>query len=792
LIISWNWLKRYCKLEGLNPKSVAHRFTLTTAEIEEVLEAPEPSFLAQFKVALVEEVKPHPNADKLRCCKVNDGETILDIVCGAANVRAGLKTILAPIGCDLGEFVIKKTKLRGEPSDGMLCSETELGIGHNNDGIIELEQGEIGDSADKALSVMGARWDLDNKAITHRPDLWGHYGIARELSSVYQIDLNPLELTTLPESGAPNKIKVEIKALEACRRYCGLQIDQIEVKPSPAWLQQLLREVGLKPINNVVDATNFVMFELGQPTHAFDLSLLDATISVEFAKAGEPFTALTGKELILREDSLVIRSGEQAVALAGVVGAANSSIQATTTSIFLEAAHFAPVCVRKTAQIFDCRTDASSRFEKSLDPVHAKLALQRIVSLLKETCPNLSLPSGLIDIYPSPIADLTITLDPDTVKRKLGVNLSNHAQKNILERLNFKITSEMDGKWEVLVPSFRNTKDIEGEMDLVEEIGRIHGYDAIIPQSPNLELKSIPETTLQQKIKTIQDFLIHRGYSEIMTYSFTNLEEHDKLGLSTKDLMSIKNPLNREQTHLRSNLLPRQIEAWALNAKQMDYFQMFEMGTVFKKSERLLPIEKEQLCLAIYGENEHGELLFQLKQDLLDLIDQINGIPVKVRQIDQAKDLAHPKRLAHLFQNDTPIGYITELHPSISQSFGFKKRLCFAVLEAPLELKTLDGYKYFGLDKFPPVPFSISLLVPERTTVGNVMELIQEVEPTMIRDLNWEGNYTGNSIPNGKTSMTLTMNFRRFDRTMQSEEIKTLQNNIIHAAKQNGFFLRES
>lgn len=791
MIISWNWLKRYVDLGGLDPKSVAQRFTLTTAEIEEVLEAPEPSFLNQFKVAEVQEVTQHPNADKLKCCKVFDGEQVLDIVCGAPNVRAGLTTILAPIGCNIGDFKIKKSKLRGEVSEGMLCSETELKIGEDDAGIIELASGVPGQAAGEVLQTMGPRWDLDNKAITHRPDLWGHYGLSRELSSVYQLPLAPLELAELPEAGPECSIQVEIKNPEVCRRYCGLQVDQIQVKPSPDWLQILLKEVGLKPINNVVDATNYVMFELGQPTHAFDLQQLDQNISVEFAKAGEPFAALIGKEFELKDDSLVIRSGSKAVALAGVVGAENSSIQDSTTSVFLEAAHFAPLCVRKTAQIFDCRTDSSSRFEKSLDPVHAEMAIRRIVAILRETCPELVIPSPLIDVYPNPIPERVITLKPKMVEKKLGTQLSAEKQKLILERLNFEITAERQDEWDVLVPSFRNTKDIEGSMDLVEEIGRIHGYDAIVPQSPNLQLESIPETASQTQIRTLQDFLTHRGYNEIMTYSFVNLKEHDELGMSTEALMPIKNPINSEQTHMRSSLLPRQLETWILNAKQLNHFDCFEFGTVFQKSKELLPIEKEQLCMANYGDSQNGQMLFQLKQDLIDLCDQLKVMPVTIRQSGDVSELAHPMRCAQIYQKDKKVGYLAELHPSIAQKVGLKQHLSFAILDAPLDLEPLSESKYTGLDKFPPVPFSVSLLVPDRTTVGEVLETIQAIEPDLIRELKWEGNYAGDSIPEGKVSMTFSMNFRRFDRTMQSEEIKELQDNIIDTAKQKGYFLRE-
>ncbi|MBF0198247.1 MAG: phenylalanine--tRNA ligase subunit beta, partial [Planctomycetes bacterium] len=266
MIISWNWLGRYVDLSDRSPLDTAREFTLTTAEIEEVIEPPSQDFLAQFKVAEVVEVASHPNASKLSCCKVNDGETILDIVCGAANVRAGLKTVLAPIGAKIGDFKIKKAKLRGEPSMGMLCSEKELGVGGDDSGIIELsgEGLEPGSPASQVYSNLPYTWDLDNKAITHRPDLWGHYGLSRELCSIYTRDLQELDLAEMNGVG-DDGYSISIESPEVCRRYCGLSIANIEVKDSPLWMQKLLLEVGLSPINNVVDATNFVMLELGQP-----------------------------------------------------------------------------------------------------------------------------------------------------------------------------------------------------------------------------------------------------------------------------------------------------------------------------------------------------------------------------------------------------------------------------------------------------------------------------------------------------------------------------------------------
>ena len=791
MIISWNWLNRYCDLSGLDPVEAAHRFTITTAEIEEIISPPTQEFLSQFIVAEVRSVEPHPNADKLRCCKVFDGEQELSIVCGASNVREGLITVLAPIGCDLGGFKIKKSKLRGEVSEGMMCSEKELGTGPGDEGIVELEGFRAGQRVSEVYPDLGVTWDLDNKAITHRPDLWGHYGLSREAAAVFRRPLQALPMAELPEGKGTAGFDVTISNGDLCRRYCGLALSGIEVKPSPIWMQQLLKDVGQEPRNNVVDATNFVMLELGQPTHAFDVSKLPSkNISVTSAKASEPFTALTGKTVELNEEDLVIRSGDVTVALAGVVGGENSSISDSTTEVFLEAAHFAPLAVRRTAKRHDLRTDASARFEKSLDPEHAKMAIGRLVTLLKETCPNLEVSSSLIDVYPNPIATRIIELSPAQVEKKMGFAIDRAEQKEILERLDFVVSG--DESLLVTVPSFRNTKDIEEPIDLIEEIGRVAGYDRIIPQSPRLSLESKPSSLGRDRARLLQDTLVSRGYDEVKTYSFANLPEMERLNLDTGKAMALANPMSREQTHMRTQLFTRQAEVWQSNAKNLDTFQMFELGVVFEKSSELLPDERQELCVSNYGDSDKGEGFYVLKDDVLAMFESMGILGVTVGVSAGDRDGAHPMRCGSFLLDGEEIGYVAELHPSLASSLQLKKRVNFAVIKAPLTLPEPKQSKYVGLDRFPAVSFSLSLLVPKRTTIGEVLDLLQASGGDVVQDLTWLGNYEGASIPEDQLSMTVSMNFRLPDRTMIGDEIQALQDRLVSAAKEKGYHLRES
>jgi phenylalanyl-tRNA synthetase beta chain len=782
-------------LGDLDPTFCAHRFTVTTAEIEEVICPPSSAFLKQFLVVEVVSVQPHPNADKLRCCKVSDGQETWAIVCGASNVREGLLTVLAPMGCDFGDFKIKKTKLRGELSEGMLCSEKELTIGSDDSGLVELNSPFTpGQHLDEVYSDLGFQWDLDNKAITHRPDLWGHHGLARDLGAVFKREVKSLELASLDASGHLD-YSVKIAVPDLCRRYCGLSIVGVQVQQSPRWMRDLLKEVGLTPINNVVDASNFVMLELGQPTHAFDQSKLSSrSLSVDLAKDKESFEALNGKKLELCKDDVVVRSGDEIVALAGVIGGQETSVDAQTTEIFIESAHFAPLNIRKTAKTYDQRTDASSRFEKSLDPEHAPMAIARLVTLLRETCPQLELCSGLIDCYPNPIEKRVIELNPTFVKNKLGFDIPEQEQLDTLDRLGFKVKGE-ELPWKVEVPSFRNTKDIEEAIDLVEEVGRIAGYDRLLPCSPSLSLEAKPPRVAHLNTRRLQDSLVSLGYSEVKSYSFASEEELLALDWLPR-AMKLANPMTKEQAFMRPGLLVRQMEIWALNSKHLDRFSMFEFGVVFERSaERDLPDERMELMVSRYGESDSAQELYQLKADVhssLMAMGVTGELSWSKADMTSGHDAAHPARVGTLKIDGERAGYLAELHPAIGKRLGLKKRLSFAVVDAPLSLCEAQNVKFQGLDRFPAVPFSCSFVVDDRTTVGEVMACVQSVDRRLIQDLRWVGNYCGESIAPGKVSVTLSMNFRRSDRTMSGDEIQTLQSAIVEKADRQNYKLRDS
>jgi phenylalanyl-tRNA synthetase beta chain len=791
VIVSWNWLNRYVDLSDLDPVSVAHKFTITTAEIEEVILPPTEDFLNQFEVAEVLEVNAHPNADKLRCCKVKSQSGTFDIVCGAPNVEKNMKTILAPIGTKFDEFVIKKTKLRGEASEGMLCSEKELKVSDEHAGLVVLPaDASLESKISELYPELPVLWDLDNKAITHRPDLWGHYGIARELAAIYNKPLKDITLAEINDTDSDDGFSVTIENPEVCRRYCGLSLSNAVVKESESWMQSLLKEVGLSPINNIVDITNFVMLELGQPNHAFDTQRLNGkNIAVGFAKKGEAFKTLTEKELELKENNLVIKSGESPVALAGVMGGENSSIDDKTSDIFLEAAHFDALCIRKTAQQHDLRTDSSSRFEKSLDPENAPKAIKRQLALLNESCSQIQVNSKLIDSFPAPISDLVIDLDCSFASKRLGVDISKDDQINILTKLGF-IVEDKNESLSVKVPSYRNTKDIEAAIDLVEEIGRIYGYDKIIPIGPKVELEPVQESAQHNGMHTIQDFLIHHHYNEVITYSFTNESEMDEIGLVSETAMKLKNPVNKEQTHMRTTLVSRILEVCKTNSKNMSNFKLFELGKVFEKTEDLLPNEIDELMCVSYGQSKSAEKFFELKNDILLLLQELSIYDISVKPNEEDSKIFHPARSASLLQDKQVVGMIGECHPTLAKVYGFKERLTFAILYNPLNLNNQAKLKFKPIQKFPIVPFSLSLLVPLRTNAGTVMDLIKSVKPKTIQNIEWKENFSGDAIPEGQVSMTIDMNFVRADRTMSGEEIEQLQNAIVKKAASAGYHLR--
>ena len=555
--VSYRWLARHVELAGISADQLAEDLTLSTAEVEGVERfAPQ---LCDVVVGHVVKRDPHPNADKLSACEVDVGEAeTLQIICGAPNVAAGQKVAVATVGTLLpGDFKIKKSRIRGVESRGMICSVRELELGDEHDGIWELpEAAETGKSVAEALGIEDWSIEIDNKSLTHRPDLWGHRGIATEVAAIYRRELRPLECT-LPQTGDGPPFPLRVES-DACSRYLGLLVEGARAEPSPDWLRWLLLAVGQRPIDLIVDLSNFVMLDLGQPNHTFDANRLAAAgIVVRNARDDETLTTLDGEARKLTASDLLICSDDAPVALAGIMGGEKSKVGEDTSRLLLEVATFDAATVRRTSTRLGLRTDSSARFEKSLDPTLPATAAAHFSSLLSQLQPSVTFPARISDAGDFRDPARQIILRPTRVRSALGVEIDNSAIADILSRLGFGVTDVGDDSLEVAVPSARATKDIAIEQDLVEEVGRIHRYGnipeqtmlaAVAPPTPD------PRRTL---VRRIQDRLAGAArFHEVLSHSFVPDAMLEKIHHSELPHEQVQNPMVPGEARIRRCVLP--------------------------------------------------------------------------------------------------------------------------------------------------------------------------------------------------------------------------------------------
>jgi len=791
--ISLNWLNDYLDLKNEKPEEIGLRFTMASAEIEEVVDLAKP--FAQVVTAKILEISPHPDADKLQVTKVDNGHEILQVVCGAKNIAVGQIVPLAQIGAVLpGDFRIKQSNKRGVESFGMLCSGSELGIASDVDGIHILpEHTPIGipfaDISGKNDQII----DIDNKSLTHRPDLWGHYGIARELAAILKKDFQKLDFKLPAVDSEEVKINISVENSELCRRYSAMAFAGIKIGESPEWLKQRLINTGNKPINNVVDATNYIMFELGQPLHSFDgKKIKDQTIIIRNAREGETLITLDNVERELSPDMLVIADPDKPIALAGVMGNQNTEVDSETTMVILEAANFHPGNVRKTALKCGLRTEASARFEKSLDPEMTVQAIARFYQLLRETCPELRVVSKLSDFDYSQKETILIEIEHDFINRRLGTTLEKTFVADTLNRLGFSIEEKKPGFYQVKVPSYRSTKDISIPEDLVEELGRIYGYDNIPPEAPNLPIKPLEENPLQILRKNLREsFSFAFGFSEIYNYSFNGSAQLEKLDLSPEKHISLQNPLSREQEFLRTSLIPNMLEAVITNFKHSNSFKIYEIGKVFLKEEKT---EKEYLCAMIAEKKPIAPLFYQMKGYAEAMLEKQNLSDYEIVLPESIPGAEyHPSRTAVIRQRKSIIGYISEIHPKVLQRFDLNGRVGFIYLDIEALLKSnRKKTKFKELPKYPHVPFDVSVFTDSRTLVADVEKTIKNVNKQLIRDVELFDIYEGKNLPEGKKSLAFTVNFYSPERTLEPNEIRELQEKIMSALNEKGYEVRGS
>jgi len=784
--ISWDWLSSLCNLENLIPKHVYDKFTLHSAEIEDLQE--EGKFLSDVYTVKILSKRPHPNADKLNLVTITDGNEEKEVVCGAPNVKEGAVGIYASIGTELpGGFKLTPKKIRGILSEGMLCSEKELELSESHDGIILLpEDTKLGIPYSKILKKEDIVFEIDNKSLTHRPDLWGHLGIAREISALFDKELsNPYTNDISKYSFGDSSLEIENRIPEKCRRYAGVIISNLEIKPSPEWLKKRLTAIGSRPINNIVDATNYIMYELGQPLHAFDKETISGNrIIIRNSEKDEKITTLDDKEHILTGEEIIIADENRALALGGVMGLQNSEVSDNTKEIILESANFIPKTIRITANRFNLRTDAAQRFEKSQDPENVIPAIIRFFELIKETCPNAVFKSKIADNYPKHNEKIVINTSLKFITDSLGCHIEDSRIISILSSLGFDVYQSGINLM-VTVPSFRATKDISLPIDLVEEVGRIYGYDNITPVAPMISMKPPVNDGYLDFIRKIKEYLSYGfGFTEIYNYSFMNKDTAEKCNVLTDNCIKLKNPISKDEDILSTSLIPNFLNSFIKNSRHSDILRFYEIARTFKKDK-----EDEELIFGVYTKENSEKSLLEIKSFLEELMKRLH-FRVSL-QHHRADKKFHPYRNSKFIigRLNSELG---EIHPEILSYLGIKGRLSIC----SMSLKTLFEQKkkkhgFEDISKFPSVPFDINVVIPENEYVEKVIKKIRSTSSNLIKQINFMGFYNDENIEEGKKSATFHIEFQSKDHTLSSEERSGLEAKVIETLNKSGYPLKQ-
>ena len=812
MLVSKNWISQFNTIpKKITPQQLGVDLTMHVVEVEDVID--EARFLDNVVVGKVVEVKKHDNADTLHVCTVDVRDEKLQVVCGGSNVREGMFVAMGKLGASVrwhgeGEpVVLTKAKIRGVESFGMICASDEIGLGDMfpkqsekeildlTDIIASKSSDVVGKSLAEALGLDDVIFDIDNKSMTHRPDLWGQYGMAREIAAMYGVALKPYEPKKIGKpAGTGRDLSIQVKDAKACPRYMAVAIDNIEVAESPAWLKKRLMSVGVQPRNNVVDVTNFVMFELGQPLHAFDIKQLankkgDVEIVVRKAKDEEAYTSLDDKEYKLTKEDLVIATKDKVVALAGVKGSNNSGVTNETTSILLESANFHAVTIRRTVSRHGLRTDASARYEKSLDPHLCELALRRVVELLKEVSPKSVVSSTIVDQSDFSLDQGPIALDTEFVQRKMGVDLPATEMVRILTSLGFGV-KEKKNTLSVTIPSWRATKDISIREDLVEEIARVYGYDNIVPTLPMFPIVPPKKNALRELETRLRALLAYEGrYTEVSNYSFISPELLEKVGEQTKDYLELENPIAKDRPYLRRHLRENMLEMVERNLHRFDVVNIFEIGKVFKKEldgekdglKHVLPRQDTLLAMAHAAKGDENPFL-HVSTAFTTIMTRL-GLVVEYTKKSLDDVLVHPGRFAEVSVAGKKIGHIAEVHPLTAEKLGLDART--AILEVNLsEIVSLltEKTQYLPLSQYPSIERDVAFVLDTEKQHEDIAAALIKADPLTV-DVELFDVFTGKNIPEGKKSMAYRITYRSDEKTLEGKDVDVVHEKIVAMLK---------
>jgi phenylalanyl-tRNA synthetase beta chain len=784
-----SWLKEYVEF-NISPRELAERLTMSGLEVESLEYRGEG--LEYVIVAQILDINPHPNASKLVLCDVTDGTKLYKIVCGAKNMKTGDKVALSPAGTKLPPstkfpegILIKSTKIRGEVSEGMLCAENELGIGEEGEGIMILpDSAKVGT---RLIDALGLNEVIIEIGITpNRPDCLSVLGVAREVAAIIGTEIKYPDYGVMEEGEhIGNLAAVEVHDPDGCPRYSCRLVKDVKITTSPDWLKTKVEASGIRSINNIVDITNFILLELGQPLHAFDYDLIGGgKIVVRPAKERESIRTLDGVDRPLTKEDLVICDAETPIAIAGVMGGVNTEVSESTRNILVESAYFNPVRIRRTSKRTNLRSESSYRFERGVDPNGVVKALDRASELIRELAGG-KVARGKIDVYPSPIQPKEVNLSIKRVNSILGTALEPQKVKQLIEGLGIETLKVKDGEMTFRIPTYR--VDLTRDVDLIEEVARHYGYNNISATLPVVPM--MPDGLKREKISEnkAKEILVSFGFLEVIHYSF---EDPEFLSLFDETApLRILNPLTNEGSAMKTNLISGIIKNVVLNLnRQAQDIRIFEVGKVYIPRENGLPKEIRKIAGAAAG-GRQPELWDKEEFDFFDLKGVLERVleaffvsnKVGFEEASQVRFL-HPGKSAKIMIGNEEAGYLGELHPDFREKLEVSKRVY--LFEFDLEkLSASENYtkkKFTALPKFPSVRRDIALIVDEDVPVGEILKEIRKIESELIEEVSVFDVFKGGSVQKGKKSVAVSLILRALDRTLTDLEVDEVKKNGLN------------
>ncbi|MEW9500625.1 phenylalanine--tRNA ligase subunit beta [Jeotgalibacillus marinus] len=797
MFVSYNWLQNYVDLSGITPDELAEKITRSGIEVEGVAVPAEG--IKNVVIGHVLSCEKHPEADKLNICRVDVGEEEpVQIICGAANVGKGQKVAVAKVGAVLpGNFKIKKAKLRGEASHGMICSLQEIGVEGKlvpkefSEGIFNFPEGAaVGENAIEALALNDSILELG--LTPNRADAMSMLGVAYEVGAILDREVNMPELEyKVASEEASSVLSLEVEASDENPAYLAKVIRNVKIVPSPQWMQSRLIAAGIRPHNNVVDITNYVLLEYGQPLHAFDLDRLETNkVLVRLAKEGETIKTLDDTVRKLQSHQLVITNGQEPVAIAGVMGGANSEVIDSTTSVLLESAYFKPSSVRQTSKDHGLRSEASSRFEKGVDPNRVVLAAERAAQLLSLYAGGEVL-KGTIAFDELDKTEKQISIKLEQINRVLGMTLSTEEVLGLFRRL--QITAKVDDSNVIHVSAPTRRGDLVIEEDLIEEVARLYGYDHIPMTLPVHESNPGGLSAQQQKRRLVRQTLEGAGLMQAVTYSLTNDAKAKEFALDVREPVKLLMPMSEERSNLRLSIVPQLLESVSYNiARQHDSIAFYETGSVFLTEEGSeLPLEEEHVAGAITGlwhhhawQGEKKPVDFYVVKGILDALWERLGVADVIRYEKSTEEHLHPGRTAVIYLNDEKIGFVGQVHPSREKELDLKETYVFEVKLQAIFDYAPEPLKYTAIPRYPSVTRDIAVVVDREVLGGTLESIIKEAGGKLLKSVKLFDLYEGEKMEQGKKSLAFSLIYMDPTRTLTDDEVVKAHDNVLLKIKE--------